>query len=63
MNTTGETNISAQENDSDEQQEVIQVQILPQVGPVFFSWNAIFGRILSSKCHFKPFWITSTGVF
>ena len=30
MNTTGETNISAQD-DSDEQQEVIEVQILPQV--------------------------------
>ena len=30
MNTTGETNVSAQD-DSDEQQEVIEVQILPQV--------------------------------
>lgn len=30
MNTTGETNISAQDQDSDEQQEVIEVQILPQ---------------------------------
>ena len=30
MNTTGETTVSAQD-DSDEQQEVIEVQILPQV--------------------------------
>lgn len=35
MNTTGETNLSAQDQDSDEQQEVIEVQILPQVGVLY----------------------------
>ena len=41
MNTTGETTVSAQD-DSDEQQEVIEVQILPQVNiilKVFTLWN------------------------
>ena len=32
LNTTGDTTVSMQE-DSDEQQEVIEVQILPQVRP------------------------------
>ena len=36
MNTTGETTVSAQD-DSDEQQEVIEVQILPQVCTQFFT--------------------------
>ena len=36
MNTTGETTVSAQD-DSDEQQEVIEVQILPQVFTQFFT--------------------------
>ena len=41
MNTTGETTVSAQD-DSDEQQEVIEVQILPQVNiilKVFILWS------------------------
>ena len=41
MNTTGETTVSAQD-DSDEQQEVIEVQILPQVNiilKVFMLWS------------------------
>ena len=37
MNTTGETTVSAQD-DSDEQQEVIEVQILPQVNIIFKSF-------------------------
>ena len=31
MNTTGETTVGSAQDDSDEQQEVIEVQILPQV--------------------------------
>ena len=43
MNTTGETTVSAQD-DSDEQQEVIEVQILPQVNiilKVIILWSFI----------------------
>ena len=48
MNTTGETTVSAQD-DSDEQQEVIEVQILPQVNiilKVFILWS--FQGIISN---------------
>ena len=48
MNTTGETTVSAQD-DSDEQQEVIEVQILPQVNiilKVFYIME--FQRIFSN---------------
>ena len=36
MNTTGDTTV---QDDSDEQQEVIEVQILPQVSSIYLSKN------------------------
>ena len=38
LNTTGDTNVSIQE-DSDEHQEVIEVQILPQVRSLSFTYG------------------------
>ena len=40
LNTTADTTVSMQD-DSDEMQEVIEVQILPQVGSCFF-YNSLF---------------------
>ena len=57
MNTTGETNVSAQD-DSDEQQEVIEVQILPQV----CTFKTFFLAFLS-KTYFRVSRFTNVGMF
>jgi len=51
LNTTGDTTVSMQE-DSDEHQEVIEVQILPQVRTFDNVASSIHGFLIKQQCFY-----------
>ena len=62
LNTTADTTVSMQD-DSDEMQEVIEVQILPQVGPDLFHYNDKKYEYFDMTINFSDFDLNAKNLF
>ena len=62
LNTTADTTVSMQD-DSDEMQEVIEVQILPQVGPDSFQNNDIEYEFFDMTINLSDFNLNAKNLF